>query len=500
MADEKKKSELNETLSSSKPDIAEEVTSWLGRLVLLYGVPFHYLIPEEDMLPRGQRYGSSSFLIGDLTDPSGLAKKLAEGKDPLSLFVWEHFSAESRRRLTDPQQTSNQKRDVLAEEIGKLLKAGSIYSDEHFGGVKLAPLTLELKAKNPQGEDLERLNRLLLEDAYPLDLRRTYRDSLRFFFLDPIWIQSLVQGACSVGSNGYGDRIIDTVMNEWVQPNQPDDEKTKLSLANKKAAGVRDRLREQYEAVPLPPGEACLAWPLTGFVLRSAVVEGWRGLEVTAYRELTKAEKETLRAKLSGKAKEILEKVMTNENQRDSLRAELRELLHSQKQEELKQLLTLAGVRTQEEFLKLLLELVTPLKPLRIEQLSKDVMLGLFNGIFNQLVIRQPQECLHFGLTAQNQFYTKTLRELGYSNPAKAGEIIPNKTIRLSDGDMMRDMSKGVINIEKLAARMRSDLAALKQLKPDLPKPNNFTSAEFAVEMIEAAGEFTYFPRIRTVS
>jgi hypothetical protein len=189
-----------------------------------------------------------------------------------------------------------------------------------------------------------------------------------------------------------------------------------------------------------------------------------------------------------------------DEKQRVGLRAELRELVHSQKPEELKQLFTLAGVRTQEEFSKLLLELVTPLKPLRIEQLSKDVMLGLFNGVLDQLVIRQPQEGLHFGFTPLKQSYTKTLRELGYKNPAKAGEIMPNESISLSDGDMMRDMSKGVVNIEKLASRMKSDLIRLKQLKSDSPKPNNFTSAEFAVETIEAAGEFTYLPRITTGS
>ncbi len=378
-----KKSKLEETLKSSQPDIPEEVTSWLGRLVLLYGVPFNYLIPEEQMLPG------------------------------------------------EPGET----------------KAGS----------------------------------------------------LRFFFLDPIWMQCLVQGACSVGSNGYGDSIIDKAINEWVQPNQPD-KHTQASLANKTAAGVRDRLREQYEAVPMPQEDACLDWPLTGFLLRSTVVEGWRGLEVMAYRNLTEQEKQDLAAKLSGQAKDILEKAMKNEEQGHSLRAALRDLLRNQNLEELKQLLTLAEVQTQEAFLKLLVELVKPLKPLRIEQLSKDVMIGLFNGIIAQLVIRQPQEGLHFGLTPENQSYSKKLRELGYKNPAKAGETLQDKTIDLSSGNLMRDISRGVINVAKLAAEMKKELSNLGQLNRDKPTPNNFTSAEFAVEMIEAAGEFTYLPTIKQSS
>jgi len=365
---------LAKTLISAKPDIPEEVTSWLGRLVLLYGVPFNYLIPDEKILPE---------------------------------------------------------------------------------------------------------------------------ESLRFFFLDPIWMQALVQGACSIGSNGYGDRIIDTVMNEWMQPNQPD-EKNQASLANKKAAGVRDQLREQYEDVPLPPEEACLDWPLTGFLLRSAVVEGWRGLEVMAYRNLTEPEKQGLASELNGQAKEIFNEAMKNKKQRDNLRTELRNFLRDQTSEKLKALLQSAGVSTQEALLKLLVELVMPLKPLRIEQLSKDVMLGLFNGIIAQLVIRQPQEGLHFGLTKQAESYTKTLRELGYKNPATAGEILNEKVIDLSSGGLMRDAGRKVVNIQKLADKMKQEMSSLGQLKPDPLKPNNFTSAEFAVEMIEAAGEFTYYPVIKT--
>ena len=32
-------------------DVPQDVSAWLGRLVLLYGLPFHYLISEEQMLP-----------------------------------------------------------------------------------------------------------------------------------------------------------------------------------------------------------------------------------------------------------------------------------------------------------------------------------------------------------------------------------------------------------------------------------------------------------------
>ena len=56
---------------------------------------------------------------------------------------------------------------------------------------------------------------------------------------------------------------------------------------------------------------------------------------------------------------------------------------------------------------------------------------------------------------------------------------------------VMRDQkNKGVINIGALAAGMKEQLSALDELHDDM-----FTSAEFAVEMIEAPGEFTFIPK-----
>jgi hypothetical protein len=313
-------------------DLFDEVTAWLGRLVILYGIPFHYLIPEEKMLPG---------------------------------------------------------------------------------------------------------------------------ESIRFFYVDPIWIQCLVQGACSIGANGYGDTLIDRTLNETVQPNQPAGD-TQASPTNQRAAGVRDRLRVQYEDAALPAESAALDWPLTGFLLRSSVVQGWRGLEIMAYKALHDAERTSFDT---------------------------------------------TGL-TEEQKAKFVKDGVAPLKALRIEQLSRDVMLGIFNGIIAQLIIRQPQEGLHFGLEVddlagsapvKSVSYSKTLRDLGNKRDGNAGQTL-SATIDLSGSKSMRDQEqKGVIKIAELAGRMKTVLAGAGQLEQE-----KFTAAEFAVEMIEAAGEFTFRPAIRT--
>jgi hypothetical protein len=322
--------ELPDALDDAAQDVPADLGAWLGRLVLLYGVPFSYVIPDEAMLPR---------------------------------------------------------------------------------------------------------------------------ESLRFFFVDPIWIQHLVQGACSIGNTDYGDTLIDRAMDRWVQPNQPGSGEQGAAV-RKAAASVRDGLRHQYESQPLPEESDDLDWPLTGFLLRSGVVTGWRGLEIMAFRAVSPDEKRTL------------DTTGYTDEQKDKLEKED----------------------------------VAPLKALRIEQLSPDVMLGIFNGIIAQLVIRQPQEGLHFGLTRTDQAsatmpsYGKTLRELGYKDPARAGEILHDQNVDLAKLNLMRE-TRGVIDIAGLVGTMQHALASAGELAVDSATQQvKFTSAEFAVQMIEAAGEFTFVP------
>jgi hypothetical protein len=84
-------------------------------------------------------------------------------------------------------------------------------------------------------------------------------ESIRFFSLDPGWLKCLLEGACSVGRNGTIDAVLDEHLRNHF-----------LTLAGEKAKEVRDDQKGR------------LHWPLTGFLLRSLIVEGWQGLEMKA--------------------------------------------------------------------------------------------------------------------------------------------------------------------------------------------------------------------------
>lgn len=287
-------------------------------------------------------------------------------------------------------------------------------------------------------------------------------ETLRLFFLDPNWIQALVQGACSVGNADCGDLLVNRVMRFCLSPDVAEPaaerdlpvEASAAGEAGRAAAGERARLRAECEgreidskkdtenssenasenasekASAKPP--AGLDWPLGGFLLRSAVVEGWRGLEIEGWL---------------GDAK---------------------------------------------------------LPALRIEQLADDVMLVLFNGMPDTVEIRQPREGLHFGLSpkADGAGFTRTLRcvHTGAAQTSVRPIDVAMRVREPKDTDAYE--APGVIDIDALARALRAALepggAASAAVVAGSAVPDGgaaaapFGPGDFAMQMIEAAGAFRF--------
>jgi len=111
------------------------------------------------------------------------------------------------------------------------------------------------------------------------DERMLPPESIRFFYLDPGWIATLVQGATSVGRVGERDTVLDTNLRHGA-----------LSQALIDAAQVREKGVACEE-----PKTGRADWPLTGFLLRSELVDGWQGVEMRAYGEKKDVELAPLR-------------------------------------------------------------------------------------------------------------------------------------------------------------------------------------------------------------
>ncbi|WP_232293359.1 hypothetical protein [Stigmatella aurantiaca] len=196
-------------------------------------------------------------------------------------------------------------------------------------------------------------------------------ESLRFFWVDSVWVECLQDGALSVG------RVTET------------DFKGDRGLRSRLATRSGNRV-------------------VTGFVMRSSVVSGWPDLLVEAYPERVEAD---------------------------------------------------GFLPTDQQ----------TLTPLRIEKLSKDVLIGLFEGELKTLDVHQKPEAMHFGLDAQqggdSATYSKNLRDL--DSGAGSEELI-------IDSVPWRDGERGLVDVVGLAEAMRGKL-----------NQKSFTAAPFALQMIE---------------
>ena len=126
-----------------------------------------------------------------------------------------------------------------------------------------------------------------------------------------------------------------------------------------------------------------------------------------------------------------------------------------------------------------------PLQALRIDRLSPNVLLCVFNGIAAEVNIMEPPETLHFGVNENGDQPYIYLRGLNYGGQ-NAGITLPNNpqvnvTLRNNTSYPSTVMTAAT------AAAMSTTLGNLKYLPP-----SGITSAEYAIEMVQSAGLQTF--------
>ncbi len=110
----------------------------------------------------------------DLKDSGSLAVKLQDPRAVVSSPIVAQLSAETQQLLDEYDGISSPSpalQKALLDDLNRLLQASPLYDAQHLAHIEPSEQTQELLAQNPQnGEDLIRLNRLLLTDAYPYEL------------------------------------------------------------------------------------------------------------------------------------------------------------------------------------------------------------------------------------------------------------------------------------------------------------------------------------------
>lgn len=135
-----------------------------------------YILKGKDV-PRLDLY-STTFTGDSLVDTRALASRLKDPSDEVSGFVSKFLSVETRRRIEGLRETDpiDSLRALLVEDLNRLLRQDTLYDSRRFAGIALRQETEQLSTKRKRTPgDVVRLNRLLLEDAYPAELNRGRR-------------------------------------------------------------------------------------------------------------------------------------------------------------------------------------------------------------------------------------------------------------------------------------------------------------------------------------
>jgi thioredoxin-like negative regulator of GroEL len=174
----------------------------------------HLFINLGDNIEKNRRTYTSWFEESDFTDLPGFASQLRQQSDPLSKYLYDNLTSDTQKLLSasgadknlgrnlakdlnvllerelvakklkaekeaerdaldqaiEAGSTSSSKkkhRDELVAEIDALAKVGPLYTSERFTQVQLSEYIRDFIAQNPQSHTRIRLNRLLLEAAYP---------------------------------------------------------------------------------------------------------------------------------------------------------------------------------------------------------------------------------------------------------------------------------------------------------------------------------------------
>jgi magnesium-transporting ATPase (P-type) len=110
----------------------------------------------------------------DIVKLPALAAKLAAKADPVSAYLDEQMDPASQAALAAYQLSPTNKEElapILVSNLNFVVSGPPIHEAKRFAGVTLGPET-QSRLKKASAHDF-RLNRLLLEDAYPAELKRS---------------------------------------------------------------------------------------------------------------------------------------------------------------------------------------------------------------------------------------------------------------------------------------------------------------------------------------
>jgi tetratricopeptide (TPR) repeat protein len=158
-------SELARTLL--KDDLYQ--TNLLARIVSPLDT---YFMARGANIEKRWRISTSWFTGQDFTNLTDLVSQLHSSQNPFSRWLFQNLSKPTRDLIIAKGNESTL-RVALTDDLNRLLEGPSIYDTNRLAQVKVSDYLEQFITQNPQGDTRIRLNRLLLEAAYPADIAKS---------------------------------------------------------------------------------------------------------------------------------------------------------------------------------------------------------------------------------------------------------------------------------------------------------------------------------------
>lgn len=114
--------------------------------------------------------GFDLFKIEDLKDAGGLSTKLRTSRSPLSSYLRDRVASIPLNRHERHDTPTRFLKNALIRTLNRELQGTELYEAERFDNARLSPLTRQMLPRTLSGSEKIRRNRLLLEDAFPVEL------------------------------------------------------------------------------------------------------------------------------------------------------------------------------------------------------------------------------------------------------------------------------------------------------------------------------------------
>ena len=114
---------------------------------------------------------NATSLSGDsIIDVPALVDKMTKGTDAISEYLRSRLPDAVKAQLAQystSEASTKAAVSALVKSLNQVIDGPSIYTSDRFAGVPLGDEAEQLMQHNPTGQSLARLNKVLLEDAYP---------------------------------------------------------------------------------------------------------------------------------------------------------------------------------------------------------------------------------------------------------------------------------------------------------------------------------------------